>query len=328
MTINKEALRRYCESYRAADTNLVQHAIKLFFSANANINVVHPFNKLSGPEEYIEQFIKPLASSFKQLRRTEYIAIGGSYSDGEWIACTGYYSGNYTNPWIGIKETAALAYLRFAEFHRMEQGKAIESYVFLDIPALMMAAGVWPLNQTIASHGGYTGFLPGPATGDGVVWNKTDSDCSESTLLLTELMLQNLATEDEAWRAYWHDHMTWYGPAIFGAFQGIEEFAGFQTPFEQTFSEWISGIKTGSVTKHFTRFADGNYSCLGGWPSLNMIQVKPFLGQLKTNKRVYMRVCDFWRRDGERLAENWVFVDGLDFLLQLDYDVLATLEKR
>ena len=328
MSVNKEALQRYCESYRTANSGLVQQAVNLFFATDAIINVVHPFNQLSGPEAYIEQFVKPLDRSFRQLRRTEYIAIGGDYNDGVWVACTGYYNGNYTNSWIGIKETGALAYLRFAEFHRMEQGKAIESYVFLDIPALMMAAGVWPINQTIASHGGYTGYLPGPATGDGLVWSKTDSDYSKTTLQITESMLQNLATEDEAWRPYWHDHMTWYGPAIFGAFQGIEEFAGFQTPFEQTFSEWISGIKPGSVTKHFVRFADGNYSCLGGWPSLNMIQVKPFLGQPQTDKRVYMRVCDFWRRDGDQLAENWVFVDGLHFLLQLDYDVLANVEER
>ncbi|MFT6304085.1 MAG: hypothetical protein ACJAY2_003281 [Pseudomonadales bacterium] len=59
-----------------------------------------------------------------------------------------------------------------------------------------------------------------------------------------------------------------------------------------------------------------------------MIQDKPFLGQLPTDKRVYIRVCDFWRCDGERLAENWVFVDALHFLLQLDYDVLAIQEKR
>jgi len=326
MSVNKEALRRYCESYRAANTDSIKHAASSFFSANAKINIVHPFNQLTGPEAYIEAFIKPLAQSFAQLRRAEYIAIGGSFSDGEWISCTGYYYGNYADSWIGIKATGALAYLRFAEFHRMEQGKAIESYVFLDIPALMMAAGVWPIKQTIASHGGYTGYLPGPATGDGLVWGNTDPGYSQSTLQLTESMLLELATEDEAWRAYWHEHMTWYGPAIFGAFQGIEEFASFQIPFEQTFSEWIGGIKKGSVTKHFVRFADGDYSCLGGWPSLNMIQVKPFLGQQIVDKRVYMRVCDFWRRDGEKLAENWVFVDGLHFLLQLDYDVLGALE--
>jgi len=326
MSVNKQALKRYCESYRSTDNHSIQRAANLFFAANANINVVHPFNQLSGPESYVDQFIEPLFHSFKQLRRTEYIALGGSYNDGDWLACTGYYSGNFTKSWLRIQETGALAYLRFAEFHRMEQGRAIESYVFLDIPALMMASGVWPIKQTVASHSGYTGYLPGPATGDGLVWDKTDPHYSNTTLQLTESMLQNLATEDEAWRAFWHEHMTWYGPAIFGAFQGIDEFADFQTPFEQTFSEWISGIKAGSVTKHFVRFADGNYSCLGGWPSLNMIQVKPFLGQLPADKRVFMRVCDFWRRDGDLLAENWVFVDGLHFLLQLDYDVLGTLE--
>jgi len=89
--MNKAALQRYCESYHAADTGLVKRATNIFFADNANINVVHPFNQLSGPESYFDQFVLPLTNSFKQLRRTEYIAIGGSYDGGDWIACTGYY---------------------------------------------------------------------------------------------------------------------------------------------------------------------------------------------------------------------------------------------
>jgi hypothetical protein len=58
-----------------------------------------------------------------------------------------------------------------------------------------------------------------------------------------------------------------------------------------------------------------------------MMQVKPFLGQGPTDERVYMRVCDFWRRDGDLLAENWVFVDALHFLLQMDYDVLQKVSR-
>jgi hypothetical protein len=30
---------------------------------------------------------------------------------------------------------------------------------------------------------------------------------------------------------------------------------------------------------------------------------------------------DFWRVEGDRLAENWVLIDLLDFLAQLGYDV-------
>jgi len=278
---NKALLQQYCKAYRSADLSVMTAAAQNFYAPDAAINVVHPFNEQIGADAFIKEFLQPLTHSFENLRRSEYIAIGGEFDEAQWLACTGYYNGNFLDPWIGIKPTGALAFLRFAEFHLMKGGKAVESYIFIDIPALMMAAGVWPLNKTVAKHAGYTD---------------------------------------------WHDDMTWYGPAVFGAFQGKEEFASFQTPFENTFSEWISGIMPGSVTKHFIRMADGEYSCLGGWPSLNMMQVKPFLGLGPTDKRVYMRVCDFWRRDGDLLAENWVIVDALHFLLQLDYDVLQKVK--
>ena len=325
---NKALLQQYCNAYRVADFSVMAAAVQKFYASNADIKIVHPFNEKIGGTSYINEFLEPLTHSFENLRRSEYIAIGGEFEESQWLACTGYYNGNFLQPWVGIKPTGALAYLRFAEFHLMKDGMAVESYIFLDIPALMMAAGVWPLNQTVGIHSGYTGYLPGPATHDGLVWNSSIPESSEKTLQLTEKMLLNLATVDETWRAYWHDDMTWYGPAVFGAFQGKEEFASFQTPFENTFSEWISGIMPGSVTKHFIRMADGEYSCLGGWPSLNMMQVKPFLGQAPTDKRVYMRVCDFWRRDGDLLAENWVFVDALHFLLQLDCDVLKMVSSK
>ena len=81
------------------------------------------------------------------------------------------------------------------------------------------------------------------------------------------------------------------------------------------------GAVAGSRTRHFTRFADGDYICSGGWPSLNAVQAKPFLGQPSQGKRLFMRVCDWWRRKGDLLAENWVFVDIPHVLLQMGFDV-------
>ena len=40
-----------------------------------------------------------------------------------------------------------------------------------------------------------------------------------------------------------------------------------------------------------------------------------------------MRVCDWWRREGDVLIENWVFVDIPDVLLQMGYDLFGKLEK-
>jgi hypothetical protein len=135
-------------------------------------------------------------------------------------------------------------------------------------------------------------------------------------------MLNKLATKDEAWRPYWHENMMWYGPSAFGSFIGIDEFASFQVPFESQFDGWSGGAKNNGMTKHFTRFGDGNYTCSGGWPSLTGINVKSFLGQAPSQERVFMRVCDWWRRENELLVENWVFVDIPHVLLQLGYDPL------
>ncbi len=327
ITQNKHALKTYSEAFHNPSPTQALAAVDLFFAANASINAVHPFNELADRQDYKDRFLIPLQHSFDVLTRNAYIAMEGSFNNGEWVACTGYYSGNFVNPWLGIKPTGTLSYLRFAEFHRMEEGLAVESYIYLDIPAVMMASGVWPISDIVAKHRGYTAYLPGPSTCDGLIWHDTDTHHSASTLKLTEKMLLNLATVDETWRPYWHDHMNWYGPAAFGAFKGIEEFANFQTPFEQTFSEWISGIMPGSVTSHFIRAADGDYSCLGGWPSLNCVQIKTFLGQPPKNERLYMRVCDFWRREGDLLAENWVFVDIPHVLDQLGFDVFEAIKS-
>jgi hypothetical protein len=38
-----------------------------------------------------------------------------------------------------------------------------------------------------------------------------------------------------------------------------------------------------------------------------------------------MRVMDIWRREGELLAENWVFIDIPDVMAQAGVDVFARM---
>ena len=264
----------------------------------------------------------PLRPVLRQLRRTDYIAFGGAFEGATWVTSTGYYTGHFAHPFLGIPPTGALAHLRFGEFHRMENNRAIESYVFLDLPELMIAAGVWPIAESPGRDRGFTGYLPGPQTQDGLQWDANDPARSQSSAQMVTDMLRALATPDEAWRPYWQDDMLWYGPAAFGSFVGIENFAGFQVPFEGAFEGWSGGAANNGMTKHFARFADGDYICSGGWPSLTGVQIGRFLGADPTGKRVFMRVCDWWRRDGDLLAENWVFVDIPHVLLQLGINVL------
>jgi len=322
---NKILFKAYVDALAYPDSRQLETATEKIFAPEANINVVHPFNAIAGAGEYHQRFLTPLARSFAGLYRRDYIIMGGTFNGGEWVSSTGYYAGHFCANWLGIKANDKLAYLRFGEFHRFENGRIVESYIFLDIPELLIAVGQWPLSHGPAEKPGYCGFLPGPASQDGLLLGESDPAQSQKSLKLVTDMLLKLNTPDQAWRPYWHDNMVWYGPAAFGSFIGLENFASFQVPFEKCFSSWVGGAIKDSETSHFVRVGDGNYICSGGWPSLNAFQIKPFLDQPATNKTLYMRVCDWWRRDNDLLVENWVFVDIPDVLLQMGYDLFKEI---
>ncbi len=121
-------------------------AAQRFFAADANINIVHPFNEIAGADAYCEHFLKPLLTAFEGLYRRQYVAMTGEFEGATWVSATGYYVGHFARDWIGIRATDKLTYLRFGEFFRVEDGKAVESYIFLDIPELMISCGQWPLS--------------------------------------------------------------------------------------------------------------------------------------------------------------------------------------
>lgn len=317
---NRSLYLRYADAIRHPGN--FSTAISEFFAKDANISVVHPFNEIQSADAFFLKFMTPLQQAFEGLYRRDYIFMTGQFEGKDWISSTGYYVGRFAKDWIGIKATDTLCYLRYGEFHQVKNGKAVESYIYLDIPELMIACNEWPLKMGPGLSRGYTGLIQGPATRDGVITKASDPSEGQRSYEIVTNMLNKLATKDEAWRPYWHENMMWYGPGAFGSFIGIDEFASFQVPFESQFDGWSGGTKNNGMTKHFSRFGDGNYTCSGGWPSLTGINVKSFLGQAPSQERVFMRVCDWWRRENELLVENWVFVDIPHVLLQLGYDPL------
>ena len=49
-----------------------------------------------------------------------------------------------------------------------------------------------------------------------------------------------------------------------------------------------------------------------------------WIGLEATGQHVGMRVMDFWRREDDRLSENWVMIDVPDLLRQLGMDLFAS----
>ncbi len=311
----------YARAFSLGSRPPFEEAVRGIFHPDARIEIVHPYNAISGADPYLDRFIGDLYGSFDSLYRNDYIVMAGEFDDAAWVSATGYYRGRFSSDWLGIRANGQLANLRFGEFHRFSGDLIDRSYIFLDLPEFMMSVGQWPL----VASAGYCGFLPGPGTFDGITVETPTKRESRFTMNLVAEMLRKLNTPDQSWRPFWHRDMLWYGPAAFGSYIGIEEFANFQVPFERAFENWSGGISETSPTRHFTRFAEGNFACSGGWPSLSGRHVQPFLGFEATGREVVMRVCDWWRREEDLLVENWVMVDVPHLLLQFGFDLFSSI---
>ena len=322
--INLAAYRAFWAAFQHPDSVAQTRAVQTFIAPAASINVAHPVNDLTGANGMFDGFVKPLLDSFEGLYFRPDIQIGGtSYDDTQWVSGMGHLVGTFRKPWCGIAPTDKLVTIRLGDFHRMENGQAVESFIYFDIPELLIQIGRYPLD----TPQGATAQVFGPATHDGLREDAADPAETAQTYQIMTDMLKGLATADEQWRPYWHDNMMWYGPASFGRFVGIEEFQKFQVPFEAAFEGWGGGLSPHTNTKHFTRFADGAYSCIGGSPSLQGTHTGTFMGLAPSGVTTLFRVCDWYRLEGDKIVENWVFVDVPHMLLQWGYDIIKEAAK-
>ena len=169
---NKLQYKSYCDKLRLDAAILAGDACKTFFSADAQINISAPFDFLSGSAGMIDTFFQPLLNAMPDLYRRTDLLFAGHAKSGDWVTGHGHYVGSFQKDWMGIPATGRVIFLRYGEFHRMEDGHAIESYIFVDLIDLLRQIGRWPL--TVASVGEEF-FIPGPITGDGLVTNLQDA---------------------------------------------------------------------------------------------------------------------------------------------------------
>ena len=118
--------------------------------------------------------------------------------------------------------------------------------------------------------------------------------------------------------------MMWYGPCGIGTARGLGGFVNHhQLPFRKTFKQrnyWKIG--------HYIELGDGPYSMTGGWHSIDAIHgEKDWLGYEATGKSVTMRVMDFYLHNEGLIRENWVPIDIMHILKQIDIDVLNLIKE-
>jgi len=322
---NKAIVLQYYEELEAASADDVTKVMIRYLSSDCQFRGVHPFNELEGAEAVAEALWKPLIGAFTRMQRRQDIFMAGTNEiDGtEWVTSMGNFMGLFDNDWLGIPSTGKIVFLPYVEFNRISNGRICESAFFCDIIRVMKQAGLTPLPIETGAE-----FInPGPRTHDGLLLERQGEAESKKTRQLVNRMKDDFVATygshvtTETLAKTWHDDMTWFGPAGVGATHTMD---GFLNQHERPFREGLDNIV---FNGHVCRFAEGHYAGWFGWPNLTMTPSGGLMGLPASDRRVDMRVVDMYRRDGDKFAENWIFIDMLYWLLQQDVDVLARMRK-
>ena len=286
---------------------------------------VHPFNELADADSVAGTVWEPLRRALRPMQRRQDIFMAGTNEIDEqpWVCSMGHLMGLLDDDWLAIPATGKLTFLRYAEFHRVYDGRIAETAFFCDIIGVMRQAGLNPLPlQTGAEI-----MTPGPQTHDGLLWEPQADQETSQTLALVNQMKEDLVESDEfgcpsdVLARTWHDAMLWFGPSGIGSTYTIDRYQDqHQGPFSR-------GLRDVQFNGHVCRFAEGRYAGWFGWPNLTMTPRGGFLGLPSSDKRVDMRVVDIYRREGTKLAENWILIDLLYWMMQQGVDVLERMRR-
>lgn len=319
-TANKRAVVE--RLHRILSAEQIVAAVADAYAENAKLFAFHPVNEHVGAAAIAAGLWQPIRESFPDIERRDQIVLAGGFAGAAYVCSYSVLQGTFARDWVGIPATSGVATLRCCEINRIEEGKIVEAHVLIDVLDLMHQAGCWPIAPSLGAEG----MWQAPASLDGVQLDKTDPERGAVNLALVKDMHGGLlAFDGEDLRSmhhakFWTPNFLWYGPSGIGTSRGLQGFeAHHQIPFLRAFPDR-------KVAGHIANVADGDYVVTGGWPSVVATHSGPdWLNTGPTGRQINMRVMDFYRIDGDLIAENWVPIDIVDILLQMDVDVFARL---
>lgn len=282
----------------------------------------HPFNEIDGAEAVIDRFWKPLHASLAHLQRREDVFFAGlNEIDGftsRWVVSMGHLVGLFDVPWLGIAPTGGMAFLRYCSFLRVAEGRIDDIAMFFDIPHLMVQAGLNPFPEQLGAQL----VQPGPITHGGLLLDPRPEEEGRATLRAINAMIGDLGNwdsglplEDELRRS-WVEDMIWWGPTGIGATYTVPRYAAQHAgPFRSAFAER-------RFNGHVARLSEGHYGGFFGWPNFRARLTSDYQGLPSAARIGEFRVIDIYRRAGDKLAENWVFIDLPHFWLSQNVTIL------
>lgn len=325
----KECVYSFYQALDHASGDAVSDCLNAVVTSDYTWRGFHPFNELNGADSVATQFWQPLKQSLTSLQRRLDLFMAGENTiaghEGVWVASMGHLMGLFDATWLGIPATGKIAMLRYAEFHRVEGDRIAETAMYFDIPHLMMQVGLQPFPPQTGAHL----VQPGPVNHQGLMFDPQPPEEGKKTLAAIDYMVNDIKTwtggrEEplvEELRRSWNEDMIWWGPAGIGSTYTIERYA------EQHSGPFRAGFKDRIFNGHICRMAEGHFGGFFGWPNLTLTPTGGFMGMPASETPGDMRVIDIYRREGDKLTENWIFIDLLHFWKMQGVDILERMTQ-
>ena len=94
----------------------------------------------AGFKEVVQQFL----TGFPNME----VTVQEMIADGNTVATRGYWTGTNKGTFMGIPATGKQVRVDYIDFWTIENGKCVENWVQMDMPALLAQLGVKPATQT------------------------------------------------------------------------------------------------------------------------------------------------------------------------------------
>lgn len=320
----KSLVRRANATLDAAEPGQVATALAPFIGDTYLWRGMHPFGELTCLADVASTFWDPLKTAMGPLQRRPDIFFAGLNElddfTSTWVVEMGHMMGTWDAPWLGIAPARKLSFLRYCEFHRVESDRIVETAHYIDILALLAQTNRSPVAQTT----GASVLSPGPLTHDGLLYDAHPEPEGRTTVGLISAMVDDLVGQGvnsprDHLARFWTPDMCWFGPGGIGA-SGFYD--GYRRGHAGPFEEGLGFVRHNG---HLARLGEGHYGGFFGYPSLTMTS-KGYMGLPASDTPADMRIIDLYRRDGDKLAENWIFIDLPHFYAMQGLDLLGMVE--
>ena len=226
---NKEAVWDFWQKLNHVGSDHLPAVVRAALHDDVNWNVSAPIDQILGVDALIADFWLPLLHAFPDLKRAPDVFMGGidessalyaTEGGEEWVSGCGYFTGTFMNDWLGIPASGKKTNIWFGVFYVLRAGKIAETYLQLDILAVMRQAGYQvlppahlalkaarsrdPCRRTEISSPSKTRSNPAKACNSYKRWGGACAAMSAAAMVATCAMEQG---------KYWHPDMKWYGPS-------------------------------------------------------------------------------------------------------------------